>query len=212
MVVTFASRPAETTRPQSGMCSRITVGRRRIRPISRRRLRCSPQIQARVIFFGHTHRQGGWCSNREQIVPLKPDFGSSAGAVRSELPLRMGNRYVLNPGSVGQPRDGDWRAAFAGSVVVYLVPCVVQSARCTEKNSAGQTSGVPRAPPADRELIAKAIVVRAFRGTGAEASASFSPELCRVPPLPVPLSLSAPDARLGSHGTCPAHGYCKVCT
>jgi diadenosine tetraphosphatase ApaH/serine/threonine PP2A family protein phosphatase len=22
-------------------------------------------------------------------------------------------RYLLNPGSVGQPRDGDWRAAFA---------------------------------------------------------------------------------------------------
>jgi diadenosine tetraphosphatase ApaH/serine/threonine PP2A family protein phosphatase len=22
-------------------------------------------------------------------------------------------RYLINPGSVGQPRDGDWRAAFA---------------------------------------------------------------------------------------------------
>jgi diadenosine tetraphosphatase ApaH/serine/threonine PP2A family protein phosphatase len=22
-------------------------------------------------------------------------------------------RYMVNPGSVGQPRDGDWRAAFA---------------------------------------------------------------------------------------------------
>ena len=25
----------------------------------------------------------------------------------------MGLRYLINPGSVGQPRDGDWRAAFA---------------------------------------------------------------------------------------------------
>ncbi len=23
------------------------------------------------------------------------------------------DRYLINPGSVGQPRDGDWRAAFA---------------------------------------------------------------------------------------------------
>ena len=30
-----------------------------------------------------------------------------------ELSLRRNNRYLLNPGSVGQPRDGDWRAAFA---------------------------------------------------------------------------------------------------
>ncbi len=69
--------------------------------------------RARIIFFGHTHWQGGWSSNRGKIVPLKPVFESSAGAVQCELPLRMGNRYVLNPGSVGQPRDGDWRAAFA---------------------------------------------------------------------------------------------------
>jgi diadenosine tetraphosphatase ApaH/serine/threonine PP2A family protein phosphatase len=37
-------------------------------------------------------------------------------------------RYLLNPGSVGQPRDGDWRAGFAlyddvASVVrFYRVP------------------------------------------------------------------------------------------
>jgi len=29
------------------------------------------------------------------------------------MPLREGSRYLLNPGSVGQPRDHDWRAAFA---------------------------------------------------------------------------------------------------
>jgi diadenosine tetraphosphatase ApaH/serine/threonine PP2A family protein phosphatase len=27
--------------------------------------------------------------------------------------LVEGMRYLINPGSVGQPRDGDWRAAFA---------------------------------------------------------------------------------------------------
>ena len=29
------------------------------------------------------------------------------------LPLEPGARYLINPGSIGQPRDGDWRAAFA---------------------------------------------------------------------------------------------------
>jgi diadenosine tetraphosphatase ApaH/serine/threonine PP2A family protein phosphatase len=27
--------------------------------------------------------------------------------------LKDAMRYLINPGSVGQPRDGDWRAAFA---------------------------------------------------------------------------------------------------
>ena len=31
----------------------------------------------------------------------------------SEFPLKENMRYMVNPGSVGQPRDGDWRAAFA---------------------------------------------------------------------------------------------------
>ena len=29
------------------------------------------------------------------------------------LQLKAHTRYLINPGSVGQPRDGDWRAAFA---------------------------------------------------------------------------------------------------
>jgi diadenosine tetraphosphatase ApaH/serine/threonine PP2A family protein phosphatase len=29
------------------------------------------------------------------------------------VPLEDQGRYLVNPGSTGQPRDGDWRAAFA---------------------------------------------------------------------------------------------------
>jgi diadenosine tetraphosphatase ApaH/serine/threonine PP2A family protein phosphatase len=29
------------------------------------------------------------------------------------MSLQPGERYLINPGSVGQPRDNDWRAAFA---------------------------------------------------------------------------------------------------
>lgn len=66
----------------------------------------------RITFFGHTHVQGGFASNGEEFFRLTPQFSSSADAEVFELPLRRGARYLLNPGSVGQPRDGDWRAAF----------------------------------------------------------------------------------------------------
>ena len=29
------------------------------------------------------------------------------------MPIPPGTRHLINPGSVGQPRDYDWRAAFA---------------------------------------------------------------------------------------------------
>ena len=69
--------------------------------------------RARIILCGHTHGQFGWSSNRRGLTFLKPSFRSSAGVVQFELPLPNGYRYLLNPGSVGQPRDRDWRAAFA---------------------------------------------------------------------------------------------------
>jgi diadenosine tetraphosphatase ApaH/serine/threonine PP2A family protein phosphatase len=34
-------------------------------------------------------------------------------AESAPLQLKASTRYLINPGSVGQPRDGDWRAAFA---------------------------------------------------------------------------------------------------
>ena len=35
------------------------------------------------------------------------------GRLRFSCVVETGARYLLNPGSVGQPRDKDWRAAFA---------------------------------------------------------------------------------------------------
>jgi predicted phosphodiesterase len=66
---------------------------------------------ATVTFFGHTHHQGGF-SYREshlEVLQIRPRAGESYAALRVE-PAR---RYLLNPGSIGQPRDGDPRAAFA---------------------------------------------------------------------------------------------------
>ncbi len=74
---------------------------------------------ARCIWFGHTHVQGGVAllqSGGESTLETLPSAASAAGpgappAVR-RFPLEPGARYLINPGSVGQPRDGDWRAAF----------------------------------------------------------------------------------------------------
>jgi len=66
-----------------------------------------------VNFFGHTHLQGGFATDGEQWYRLTPDYATRDKAESWELQLSSGARYMLNPGSVGQPRDGNWRAAFA---------------------------------------------------------------------------------------------------
>jgi predicted phosphodiesterase len=64
-----------------------------------------------VNFFGHTHLQGGFATDGEQWYRLTPDYHTRDTAETWELQLSSGARYLLNPGSVGQPRDGNWRAA-----------------------------------------------------------------------------------------------------
>ena len=66
-----------------------------------------------VHFFGHTHIQGGYVRSDEGWYDFKPEYAGSHEAEHFDLPVRPGTRYLLNPGSVGQPRDGDWRTAFA---------------------------------------------------------------------------------------------------
>src|SRR6266403_250239 len=64
-----------------------------------------------LSFFGHTHHQGGFSYHESdiEVLPLRPRPMDSY----SELYLEPGHKYLLNPGSIGQPRDGDPRAAFA---------------------------------------------------------------------------------------------------
>ena len=64
-----------------------------------------------VSFFGHTHIQGGFTLKGDQVIVLHPK--PSPGNRFSLLPIDSGTTYLVNPGSVGQPRDGDPRAAFA---------------------------------------------------------------------------------------------------
>jgi predicted phosphodiesterase len=66
-------------------------------------------LELQVSFFGHTHLQGGFFWRGANYAGI------------SQLPLHAGESIVeipadsygvINPGSVGQPRDGDPRAAY----------------------------------------------------------------------------------------------------
>ena len=66
-----------------------------------------------LTFFGHTHLQGGFFANGSSADGFRPEYKTVGQAESVSLHLKSKARYLMNPGSVGQPRDGDWRAAFA---------------------------------------------------------------------------------------------------
>jgi len=66
-------------------------------------------LESRLAFFGHTHVQGGFIWNHsrvETIGRVSIRNGSESLEIDPEC------AYMINPGSVGQPRDGDPRAAY----------------------------------------------------------------------------------------------------
>jgi predicted phosphodiesterase len=67
-------------------------------------------MERRLEFFGHTHVQGGFVWNRSRVEIL-PRVAPRAWDLPLEIDPTCG--YMINPGSVGQPRDGDPRAAYA---------------------------------------------------------------------------------------------------
>lgn len=67
-----------------------------------------------VTFFGHTHVQGGfWIDDeRDEEGGLELKYTSRTGLQQLTVQLRETGKYMINPGSIGQTRDGDPRAAF----------------------------------------------------------------------------------------------------
>jgi diadenosine tetraphosphatase ApaH/serine/threonine PP2A family protein phosphatase len=61
-------------------------------------------LGAQLTFFGHTHRQGGFLLTTRATGYIDP---------ARRLELEPDHFYLVNPGSVGQPRDRDPRAAYA---------------------------------------------------------------------------------------------------
>jgi len=62
--------------------------------------------EADLVFFGHTHVPSMFAvrGRETQVALLRGTTGTIA--------LEPGTRYLINPGSVGQPRDRDPRAAY----------------------------------------------------------------------------------------------------
>ncbi len=60
-----------------------------------------------LTFFGHTHIQGGFEQRRMKVLRFVP------AALGVPVTIDEYAAYLVNPGSVGQPRDNDPRAAYA---------------------------------------------------------------------------------------------------
>jgi predicted phosphodiesterase len=71
----------------------------------------APYLDASVNFFGHTHVQGGFLCHRNGVKRLRRLI--CLGDEGDALELDKDCIYLINPGAVGQPRDGDPRAAYA---------------------------------------------------------------------------------------------------
>jgi predicted phosphodiesterase len=89
-------------------------------------------LETRLAFFGHTHVQGGfiWNHSRVETIPR-----TSSRTDRQTMEIDPECAYLVNPGSAGQPRDGDSRAAYclydsdAGMVTYFRVPYDIEAAQ-----------------------------------------------------------------------------------
>ena len=61
-----------------------------------------------LCLFGHTHHPVTFAQSARAFETSGP-----AASAESRLQLHEGSKYLVNPGAVGQPRDGDPRAAYA---------------------------------------------------------------------------------------------------
>ncbi len=71
---------------------------------------CFPHFELPLAFFGHTHLQGGFVLRHGRVSSISPVPKTKLETV---LELEPDAGYMINPGAVGQPRDGDPRAAYA---------------------------------------------------------------------------------------------------
>jgi len=63
---------------------------------------------APLCLHGHTHVQTVFCLSGNAVYDETP-----SRRARWNVPIADESRYLINPGSVGQPRDGDPRAGYA---------------------------------------------------------------------------------------------------
>ena len=82
-----------------------------------------PLLQGRLAFFGHTHVQGGFLLSADDCRVIQ----NNADNDNATLSIVAGDTPLLNPGSVGQPRDLNWKS---GYVFYHSEQRVVEFRRC----------------------------------------------------------------------------------
>jgi diadenosine tetraphosphatase ApaH/serine/threonine PP2A family protein phosphatase len=102
--------------------------------------------------------QGGFSQQDQEWEEDRPVYRRKEGLVSFGVAAPVGSRHLFNPGSVGQPRDSDWRAAFAiyddaptdgvDCVTFYRVPydvaaaqAAIRAAKLPERLAARLSSG-----------------------------------------------------------------------
>jgi diadenosine tetraphosphatase ApaH/serine/threonine PP2A family protein phosphatase len=71
-------------------------------------LRALKASQRPLCLFGHTH-----CAVTFELLDRAPEGATPSASAEMQITLRPGSKYLVNPGSVGQPRDGDPRTSYA---------------------------------------------------------------------------------------------------
>ena len=83
-----------------------------------------------LCLFGHTHLPAVF-----RLVDDMMSGGPPEGAEETRVAMQRGARYLINVGSIGQPRDGDPRAAYGvlddetREVTMFRVPYAVDKAQ-----------------------------------------------------------------------------------
>ena len=102
-----------------------------------------------ICFFGHSHFPVVFALSTDSITTML------TRGQTFRLQLKPGMRYLINPGSVGQPRDGSPKAAFAlfdsraMTVTIHRISYPVATAQARIRRA-----GLPR-PLADRLAIGR---------------------------------------------------------
>ncbi len=93
-------------------------------------LRALSESSRPVCLFGHTH-----LPLVVRLIDDSLDLVARATLAETRVELDPALKYLINPGSVGQPRDGDPRAGFAildlttNTIVLYRVPYPIAEAQ-----------------------------------------------------------------------------------
>jgi len=112
------------------------------------------RMEAEITFFGHTHVQGAFSQREHEWEEARPVYSTTNESEELPIEVPRGTRHLINPGSVGQPRDNDWRAGFAmydsslEQVTFYRIPydvsaaqAAIRAARLPERLAARLSAG-----------------------------------------------------------------------